>query len=82
MCVKTVRRNLIAENLIHNMISNLQCDICSTNPKDIILPQHTQGRILYCTCPLCRQKVGADIYEGSITCPACGPSVPWDENLE
>lgn len=57
---------------------NSQCDVCTTKTQDIILPEQIQGEILYCTCPFCNKKVGADIFEGTITCPACGAQTKWD----
>lgn len=56
-----------------------QCDICNTDRKDFILPEFIQGRILFCTCPLCFKKVGADIFNGKITCPACQAEANWSD---
>jgi hypothetical protein len=55
------------------------CDICFTNKSEFILFPNPKGQILYCTCPFCKKKVGAEIYEGNITCPACGKCIAWKE---
>jgi hypothetical protein len=55
------------------------CDICITDPKKIIQPEVINGSLLYCTCPVCGQKVAADIYNNTITCPACNAQAPWKE---
>ncbi len=36
-------------------------------------------KILCCTCPFCKEKVEAEIKDGTITCPKCAKSAPWKE---
>lgn len=80
------------ENLMINIGHKLQSDICGVLNIDILgsgiqirlAVSSIDGKIslevkqiLCCTCPLCGQKVEAEIYNGMIHCPSCHQSRPW-----